>query len=100
MKVRALVRDYSSLTQEKKSYLDEIIPTENIDYLIQNSDFLITSLPLTEHTHKFMDREKFSKMKPSSIFINLGRGQTIDEESLISALKKKQIGGAVLDVYY
>jgi D-2-hydroxyacid dehydrogenase (NADP+) len=41
----------------------------------------------------------FSKMKKSSIFINIGRGSTVKEDDLIAALKQKMIAGAVLDVF-
>lgn len=37
-------------------------------------------------------------MKPSSVFMNIGRGATVDEQQLVEALKEKQIAGAVLDV--
>jgi phosphoglycerate dehydrogenase-like enzyme len=38
-------------------------------------------------------------MKPSAYFINVGRGQTVDENALIEALSQKQIAGAAIDVY-
>jgi phosphoglycerate dehydrogenase-like enzyme len=41
----------------------------------------------------------FSKMKPSAVFINVGRGDTVVETDLIKALQDKLIAGAVLDVY-
>ena len=41
----------------------------------------------------------FSKMKKSSVFINIGRGSTVKEADLITALKEKLIAGAVLDVF-
>ena len=39
-------------------------------------------------------------MKPSSVFINVGRGQVVVEDDLVKALKDKVIAGAVLDVFY
>jgi glyoxylate/hydroxypyruvate reductase A len=39
-------------------------------------------------------------MKPSAIFINIGRGLSVIEDDLIKALKDKTIAGAVLDVTY
>ena len=38
-------------------------------------------------------------MKPTSIFMNIGRGNTVKESDLIEALKTKVIAGAVLDVF-
>ena len=45
------------------------------------------------------NRDAFSKMKRSSIFINVARGQLVDEEALIEALEQKEIAGAGLDVF-
>lgn len=41
----------------------------------------------------------FSKMKETSVFMNIGRGPTCNEPDLIEALQKKMIAGAVLDVF-
>jgi phosphoglycerate dehydrogenase-like enzyme len=62
---------------------------------------LVAILPnivgVTEH---FINIEStFSKMKKSSVFINIGRGSTVKEEDLILALKQEMISGAVLDVF-
>jgi len=45
------------------------------------------------------DMEKFRKMKDSAIFMNLGRGQSVDEEDLAFALHNETIAGACLDVF-
>ena len=45
-----------------------------------------------------MDYEQFCKMKPTAIFINVGRGPIVDEKGLAKALKKEKIGAAGLDV--
>ena len=41
----------------------------------------------------------FKKMKKSAVFMNIGRGPTVNEEDLIEALQSEMIGGAVLDVF-
>lgn len=62
-------------------------------------DFVISTLPATEETKKFIDFELLSACKKDSIFVNVGRRQTIDEDALYLALKKKCINGAVLDMF-
>jgi phosphoglycerate dehydrogenase-like enzyme len=56
-------------------------------------------LPKTGDTVNFFDKEFFGKMKPSGVFMNIGRGPTVNEPDLVDALKSKTIAGAVLDVY-
>jgi len=63
-------------------------------------DYVVSALPLTTETAKFMTTQRFSLMKPTSIFINIGRGATVVEADLVSALKNGTIRGAALDVFY
>jgi len=65
----------------------------------QQSDFIVNALPATPDTKDFANAAFFAKMKPSAIFINVGRGSTVDEEALADALESKRIGGAALDVF-
>ena len=46
-----------------------------------------------------MNKDKFTKMKKTAIFMNIGRGPTVNEQDLIECLKDKTIAGAVLDVF-
>lgn len=66
--------------------------------LIQQSDFIIMCLPLTDHTHHYIGKYEFERMKQGSMFINVGRGATVDEEALIQALQSGHLAGAGLDV--
>lgn len=56
-------------------------------------------LPKCGDTEDFFNMEFFRKMKTSSVFMNIGRGPTVNESELVSALKEGVIAGAVLDVY-
>lgn len=47
----------------------------------------------------FSTKSTFSLMKQSAVFMNIGRGTTVNEDDLIEALNTKMISGAVLDVY-
>src|SRR5262249_3271499 len=53
----------------------------------------------SEANHKIFRRAVFAAMKPSAVFINVGRGETVDEAALIECLKEKRIAGAGLDVF-
>ncbi|MEV5028100.1 2-hydroxyacid dehydrogenase [Paenibacillus sp. LPE1-1-1.1] len=70
-----------------------------LNELLKESDFVVMLAPLTPETTKLIGREQFRLIKPSSIFINISRGQTVDEEALIEALQSGTISAAGLDVY-
>jgi len=66
---------------------------------IEKADFIVNLLPLTKKTKKIFDKKAISKIGKKSFFINIGRGETVDEKYLIHALKNKKISGAALDVF-
>ena len=70
-----------------------------LSYLIKNSDIISLQLPLTSETKNMFSMDKFSQMKKESLFINVSRGELVNEKDLIVALEKKAIAGAVLDVF-
>jgi len=67
--------------------------------LLAGSDFIVLMAPLTPETNRLIGREQFQAMKPDAIFINASRGQTVDEEAMIDALRSGVIRAAGLDVY-
>lgn len=71
----------------------------SLEDLLKESDFVVLLTPLTPETEKLMGKREFSLMKPSSIFINVSRGATVDEEALYEALVQKNIWAAGLDVF-
>lgn len=83
----------------RPSYVDKIFTSEDLDILLQNSDFLIVTLPLTEETRHLIDEEELKKMKNEGYLINLSRGSVVNNDSLLKALKGKWIAGAALDVF-
>ncbi|MDP5273260.1 2-hydroxyacid dehydrogenase [Chengkuizengella axinellae] len=87
-----------------RSRKEEVEETLNVTYctfeeLLEKSDFVVNLLPLTEETKNKFDSTAFSKMKNEAIFINVGRGLTVEEDDLLDALNKGEIAGAGLDVF-
>ena len=80
-------------------HIDEFYPQEKIDDLLNVSDFVVNCLPLTIETEHFFNHEKFICMKSTAYFINIGRGKTVAEKDLITALSDGTIAGAGLDVF-
>lgn len=62
-------------------------------------DFVVVAVPGGKATHHLINAAAFAAMKPSGIFINIARGDVVDEAALIAALSGGRIAGAGLDVY-
>jgi phosphoglycerate dehydrogenase-like enzyme len=63
-------------------------------------DVVISLLPYSQASEKYFNRNFFEGMKPSAIFINVGRGKTVDEIALADALASHRIRKAAIDVTY
>lgn len=72
---------------------------ESIDEVLANSDFVSIHCPGGKETYHLLNRENLSKMKSSAFLINSARGDVVDNDALIEALKNGTIAGAGLDVF-
>ena len=71
----------------------------DLNTLLNNSDIISLHCPLTKDTKYLINKKTLQKMKKGAYIINTSRGELIETDSLISALKDGLIGGACLDVY-
>jgi len=94
MNVSVVVRSIS-----RHELADEFFTLEDISTAVSGADYVINLLPLNAKTEQVFTQDVFSKMKSSAFFINIGRGETVNEDALIAALKNKYIAGAGLDVF-
>lgn len=69
-----------------------------LDDLLRESDFVTLHVPLAPETHHLIGRRELRLMKETSILVNTGRGQLVDQAALYDALKWNRIAGAALDV--
>ncbi len=72
--------------------------TELLDFA-NGLDYLIAVLPNTSATRHLLTAAVLSRLPAHALFINVGRGATVDESALIEALETERIAGAVLDVF-
>ena len=65
---------------------------------LKRADLVISALPGTNKTNNFFNKTKLNSLNKDCIFVNVGRGNSVDEKYLIKILKKNLIRGAALDV--
>lgn len=66
--------------------------------LVERSDFIFIICPLTHETRKMFNAEVFSRMKSTSVLVNIARGDIVDQDALYDALKANTIFAAGIDV--
>jgi D-3-phosphoglycerate dehydrogenase len=81
----------------KKVTAPELTQVSQAD-LLAKSDFVICLAIANEATENLMNEAAFAVMKPTAYFINLSRGNLVDEAALAKALDEKRIAGAAMDV--
>lgn len=71
---------------------------EALDAALAEADILVSTVPETDATIGVFDAARLARLKPTALFVNLGRGSVIDEAALASCLAEGRLAGAVLDV--
>lgn len=71
----------------------------SIEEVLKNADFVSLHCPGSKATYHLLNAERLAMMKPSAFLINTARGDVVDNQALIKALKAGTIAGAGLDVY-
>lgn len=81
-----------------KTITDAGIVQASSDDVLAASDFLVCLVVANEKTENLMNAAAFARMKRSAFFINMSRGNLVDEKALEDALDRKVIAGAAMDV--
>jgi phosphoglycerate dehydrogenase-like enzyme len=80
-------------------YVEALLPGAHLGGLIPQSDYVVMVLPSTSNTHHLVGEKELRMMKPSAYLINVGRGNTVDEEALVRACEEEWIAGVGLDAF-
>jgi len=88
---------YVTLTQLQDGQIE--LQKTGFRDLLKASDIISVHVPLTAETKYLMDGEALRAMKKTAFLINMARGQVVKSKDLVSALMKKRIAGAALDVF-
>ena len=85
--------------RQPEPLVDQIYGSDQRLEMLSRCDYIVVTLPLTAQTQGLIAQAEFEAMKKNAVVINLGRGPTIDELSMIKALSENRIRGAALDVF-
>lgn len=82
-----------------KEHFDKVIQTSSLLQVLPEADFVVSVLPSTKETKGLLRKEHFQTMKNTAVFLNMGRGDVLDEGELLAAVRSGEISHAVLDVF-
>jgi phosphoglycerate dehydrogenase-like enzyme len=94
MTVRGYTRQSVSSTQVDKYY-----HREDLLEFATGLDYLVSVLPRTADTNKIVDAKLLDTLPPHAVFVNVGRGNAVDEPALVRALHEGKLAAAILDVF-
>lgn len=98
MRVTGLARD----TRPERAPalgLDQLFDREHLHEMLGEADAVVVCCPHTPETDNLIDRAAFDAMKPGVMFVNISRGQVVDEDALIDHIRSGRIAFAGLDVF-
>ena len=94
MTVRGFTRESESSTQ-----VDQYFHGNDLLKFADGLDYLVCVLPRTNDTNQIVNRTLLNVLPAHAIFINVGRGNAVDESALVKALNEGKLAAAVLDVF-
>jgi len=84
---------------EESPQVDQYFHGNDVLKFATGLDYLVSVLPRTKDTNHIVNKSVLKVLPNHAIFVNVGRGNSVDESALINALKENQLGAAVLDVF-
>ncbi|HEX4250112.1 MAG TPA: 2-hydroxyacid dehydrogenase [Pseudonocardia sp.] len=75
-------------------------PIGELPTLLEQSDVVVLSAPLTPATTGLIGAAELARTPPGAVLVNVGRGPLVDEQALYEALRSGSLGGAGIDVWY
>jgi phosphoglycerate dehydrogenase-like enzyme len=97
MRIVAVAREPAK-SRAHGALFDEIVPRASLHDVLARADATVVTVPHTPETAGMIDAAAFAAMRPGSAFVNIARGQVVDEEALIANLLSGHVAFAALDV--
>ena len=85
-------------SREGPEFVEYVGLADELLVLAGQADVIVNALPLTSTTRGLLDQKFFDATRKGVLFVNVGRGATVNTDALVAALKSGQVGGAGLDV--
>lgn len=95
---RMTVRGFTRQS-ESSGDVDQYFHGDDLRAFARGLDYLVCVLPRTDDTNRIVDADLLAVLPPHAVFINVGRGNAVDEAALIRALNEGRLAVAVLDVF-
>lgn len=92
------VRGYTRAS-ETSLHVDQYYHGDDLLKFVKGLDYLVSVLPRTEDTHKIVDTKLLDALPSHAVFINVGRGNAVDEPALMKVLYEGKLAAAILDVF-
>ncbi|AHG04121.1 D-2-hydroxyacid dehydrogenase [Halobacterium sp. DL1] len=86
-------------SEESVEGVDELFHPENLDDAIEDARFVVLCVPLTDETEGLLGESEFETMREDAYLVNVARGEVVDQDALVDALREETIAGAALDVF-
>jgi phosphoglycerate dehydrogenase-like enzyme len=97
MRIVAVARDPAKVRAHGDLF-DSVLPASRLHDAVAAADAVVVTLPHTPSTEAMIDASAFAAMPRGVAFVNIGRGQVVDEAAMIAALRSGNVGFAALDV--
>lgn len=85
--------------ESTEPFVDKLFSIDRLSDALSCADYVIVTLPLTPKTKKLFNLRTFNMMKEGAFFINVSRGDVVEESDLVETLAAKRLRGAALDVF-
>jgi phosphoglycerate dehydrogenase-like enzyme len=93
------VRGVARTARPAGDVFESIVGPDALQAELAVADHVVNVLPITLATRGMFGAAEFAAMKPTAVFVNIGRGGTVDQAALVEALGGDVIAGAALDVF-
>lgn len=80
-------------------HFGSILPVGQLHEFLGGLDYLVSTLPGSSGTERLLDEAALAQLPAHAYLVNVGRGNVVDDDALIAALRDGKLAGAALDVF-